>query len=138
MDYVIEEGLKRIDWPRVHSWLTASYWSPGITPDRVLRAAQHSAMVLSTFREDQQVGYLRVVSDKTRFAYLCDVWIDVDHRGKGLARALVSYALEHPDFATTPWLLATADAHGLYLTLGFAPLETPHRFMICPPKISLI
>ena len=79
-DYVIEEGQDRIDWPRVHAWLTGSYWSAGIDTEQIRRAAKHSALVVATFLGQEQVGYLRVISDQTRFAYLCDVWVDSGHR----------------------------------------------------------
>jgi ribosomal protein S18 acetylase RimI-like enzyme len=129
LEYVIEEGISHIDWPCVHGWLTSSYWSPGISRDQVERAARHSALLLSAFTEGQQVAYLRVISDKTRFAYLCDIWVDAAHRRQGLARAMVRCALEHPDFLTVGWMLATADAHTLYAPLGFKPLVEPERFM---------
>lgn len=134
--YVIEEGLRRTDWPRVHAWLTSSYWSPGVTREQVEKAARHSALVLSVFHDQEQVGYLRVISDKTRFAYLCDVWVDAAHRRRGLARAMVRYAMEHPEFSTVSWLLATADAHGVYAPLGFSPLKEPQRFMGCRPRAN--
>jgi len=133
-NYVIDEDVSRIDWPRVHSWLTSSYWSPGITRDRIERAARHSALILGVYQESDQVAYLRVVSDMTRFAYLCDVWVDLSHRKRGLARAMVRYAMEHPEFSTVKWLLATADAHGVYSPLGFTPLKEPFRWMACSPK----
>ena len=132
--YVLEEGLTRIDWSRVHAWLTTSYWSPRITREQVERAARHSALVLAAFSEREQVGYLRVISDKTRFAYICDVWVDAAHRRYGLARAMVRYALEHPDFSTVGWLLATADAHAVYEPLGFAPLKDSQRWMGYKPN----
>jgi len=133
-EYVIEEGSSRIDWARVHSWLTTSYWSPGIPRDRVERAARHSALVLGAFIGREQVGYLRVISDKTRFAYLCDVWVETAHRRRGLARAMVRYAMEHPEFSTVKWLLATLDAQAVYSTLGFSPLKEPQRWMECKPN----
>lgn len=128
-DYELTSDLVRVDWPRVHSWLTSSYWSPGISLERIRRAAENSALVLSAFKDDTQAAYLRVVSDRTRFAYLCDVWVDTPHRGQGLARHLVQTALNHPDFATCNWLLATLDAHGVYQKLGFTPLPNPEKFM---------
>jgi ribosomal protein S18 acetylase RimI-like enzyme len=109
--------------------LASSYWSPGITREHVERAASHSALVLTAFREQEQVGYLRVISDKTRFAYICDVWVEAGHRRRGLASAMVRCALEHPDFSTVTWLLATVDAHSVYAPLGFRALKEPHRFM---------
>ena len=128
-DYVIEAGEKRIDWLRVCSWLSSSYWSPGITLQQVRRAASNSALVLAAFTPQEQVGYLRVISDKTRFAYICDVWVDAAHRRRGLARALVRSAIDHPEFSTVVWLLATADAHAVYAPLGFSPLKEPGRWM---------
>jgi len=128
----MDEGLQRMDWDRVHEWLTSSYWSPGITRESVEKAARNSALVIGAFHEDQQVGYARVISDKTRFAYLCDVWIANEHRKKGLGRALIRYAIEHPDFATAKWILATRDAHRLYLPLGFKPLHPPENFLMRP------
>lgn len=128
--YEITSDLARVDWPRVHSWLASSYWTPGISLERVRRAAENSSLVLSAFKDRTQAAYLRVVSDRTRFAYLCDVWVDTPHRGIGLARHLVKTALDHPDYSTCNWLLATQDAHGVYAKLGFAPLPNPDRFMV--------
>ncbi|HEX7654498.1 MAG TPA: GNAT family N-acetyltransferase [Verrucomicrobiae bacterium] len=128
-DYTIEAGADLVDWPRVHGWLTTSYWASGIAREEVERAGRNSALVLSAFKAGQQVAYLRVISDKTRFAYLCDLWVDKDHRQRGLARAMVRWALEHPDFLTANWMLATADAHAVYEPLGFQPLAEPQRFM---------
>lgn len=129
VEYEINSEFDRIDWARVHAWLSTSYWTPGISLDRLKRAAEHSALVLGAYKNGGQVGYLRVVSDRTRFAYLCDVWVDVNHRGNGIARRMVQAALDHPDFATVKWLLATLDAHPVYAKLGFKPLENPEHWM---------
>ena len=128
-DYEISSDITRIDWNRVHAWLASSYWTPGISFERVKRGGENSALVLGAYKNGEQVGYARVVSDKTRFAYLCDVWVEQKHRGKGLARLMVQTALSHPDFATVNWLLATVDAHGVYAKLGFTPLQNPERWM---------
>jgi GNAT superfamily N-acetyltransferase len=128
-EFEITSDPARVDWPRVHSWLASSYWTPGISLERIKRAAENSALVLSAFQGTTQAAYLRVVSDRTRFAYLCDVWVDTPYRGRGLARRLVQAALNHPDYSTCNWLLATKDAHRVYTKLGFAPLPDPSRFM---------
>jgi ribosomal protein S18 acetylase RimI-like enzyme len=119
--YTLREGVEHVDFARVHAWLASSYWTPGIAREKIERASQHSALVLSAFASDgTQAGFLRVVSDKTRFAYLCDVWIDEAHRGKGLARAMVRHAMEHPELATvSTWTLGTKDAQTVYTPLGF-------------------
>jgi ribosomal protein S18 acetylase RimI-like enzyme len=130
-DFVIHEGLECIDFSRVHAWLASSYWSPGITQERVELGARNSALVLGAFDAGSgaQIGFARVVSDKTRFAYLCDVWVDAAARGRGVARALVRYAMEHPEFASiVTWTLGTKDAQGVYEPLGFRDIREPGAY----------
>ncbi len=137
-EFQISEDRARIDWPRVQQWLSSSYWSPGISLERVRRGAENSALVLGAYKEGRQIGFLRVVSDKSRFAYICDVWVDEPERGRGVAREMVAWALRHPDFQTVNWLLATVNAHGVYEKLGFGRLPNPERWMskgrFCAPN----
>lgn len=129
----IREGLAAVDFARVHGWLTVTYWSPGIDRARVERAAAGSSLVVSAFRDDVQVGYLRVVSDRTSFACLADVVVDEDARGEGVASAMLTYALSHPDHqGLRRWVLATLDAHGVYERHGFRLIPNPERWMIRP------
>jgi GNAT superfamily N-acetyltransferase len=132
--YDVVEGLERVDFGRVHGWLSSTYWSPGVAREKVERAAHNSSLVVGAYADGEQVGYLRVVSDKATFAWICDVYVDEAHRGKGIARAMVSYALNHPDHqGLRRWLLATADAHGIYAECGFKPLDNPERWMFLRP-----
>lgn len=135
MNYEILEGFEHTDFDQVQRWLTTSYWAPGIAKETIVHAAKNSALVLNAFvpagrlgepSYKRQVGFGRIVSDKTRFAYLSDFFVDEAHRGKGLAQALVRRALDHPDFATvTNWCLMTLDAHGVYEKLGFKRIDDP-------------
>jgi len=134
LDYELDDDIDRIDWVRVHAWLATSYWSPGIAAARVERAGRNSTCVLGAYHDGMQVGYLRVVSDRTRLAYLADVSIDEPHRGRGLGRVMVRRVMDEPDFATALWLLGTRDAHGVYAALGFEPVPHPERWMSCPPR----
>lgn len=129
--YQLTDELKRMDFERVHAWLKDSYWVPGIPREEVERGARNSALVVGVFLpRGPQVGFLRVVSDKTRFAYFMDVFVDPEHRGKGIARAMLRYAFEHPDLSTVKqWVLATRDAQEVYKPLGFEPLKYPERWM---------
>lgn len=129
-DCQISDERERLDMVRVHQWLTNSYWSPGVTVDRVNKAMEHSALVLGAYCGDDQVGYMRLVSDFTTFAWIADVYVDDAHRGKGIGRAMVTMAREHPLFTDVGrWCLATRDAHEVYRALGFGPLKHPDHFM---------
>ncbi|QSB05116.1 GNAT family N-acetyltransferase [Natronoglycomyces albus] len=128
--YELSTDRSRIDFEVVHDFLTNSYWAKGISRADVERSARHS-LIVGVYFEGSQVGYARVVSDFTQFAYLADVFVLEEHRGNGLASWLGSFLLEHPEL--TPirrWLLATLDAHELYRKLGFDSLPNPSRFMV--------
>ncbi len=87
--YELEDGLGRIDFPVVHDWLNDSYWSPRITLEKVRKAAENTSLVVGSYSETTQVGYLRVISDRTTFAWIADVVVDERHRGRGLGKAMV-------------------------------------------------
>jgi len=129
-DYKLSDDRTRIDFTRVAGWLKDAYWCPGIPRDLVERSARHSTLVVGAYAGAEQVGYLRAVSDGTRFAYLMDVFVAEPHRARGLGRALVRFALDHPEHREVlRWLLGTKDAHDVYAPLGFRPLDDPSRFM---------
>ncbi len=127
----IVEGWEAQDFGVVHGWLTQTYWSPGIAREKVERAAKGSALVLGAFDGAIQVGYLRIVSDRATFAWVSDVFVAEQARGKGLATRLMEYALNHPELqGLRRWVLATKDAHHVYEQCGFSPLNEPSRWMI--------
>jgi GNAT superfamily N-acetyltransferase len=79
---------------------------------------------------EEQVGFARAVTDHATFVWIADVYIEAEHRGHGLGKRLVAAMLDHPDLqGLRRWMLATADAHGLYRQFGFAGLTGPERFM---------
>ncbi len=126
-EYEVVEGMENVDFERVREWLGATYWAPGITQEILKRSAQHSALVISVVTADkQQAAFGRIVSDKTRFAYLTDFIVGDAHRGKGLGQAMVRFALDHPEFSTVVnWSLMTLDAHGVYEKQGFKAITDP-------------
>lgn len=129
--YVIDDSFDRLDFNILRQWLSATYWTPGISQEEIVKGAKHSAIVVGCYHGGSQVGFLRVISDKTRFGYFCDVFVDESHRKRGIARAMMRYVMDHPDFADVyQWLLATKDAHGVYAPLGFAPLAEPEMWMM--------
>ena len=128
--YELDTELSRIRFDLVHAWLTETYWSPGVSREQVMRAAENSSIVVAAYLDDEQAAYLRVVSDRASFAWICDVYVGEAHRKKGLAKAMVRFVLDHPDHkGLRRWLLATRDAHSIYSECGFEPLPLPERWM---------
>jgi GNAT superfamily N-acetyltransferase len=134
-EYEIDDDPTRIDFERVHGWLASSYWSPDVTREKVESAARGSSLVVGAYKDGEQAGYLRVVSDKATFAWICDVFVDEMHRRSGLAKAMVRFALEHPEHqGLRRWLLASRDAHDVYRAVGFETLPTPEKWMTYIPE----
>lgn len=131
-DYEISDDLPRIDFKKVTEWLAGSYWSPGISQAEVEKGAKNSSLVLGVYAADgSQVGYARLASDKTRFAYIMDVFVEPAHRNKGIAQAMIRFAMSHPHYlAVYQWLLATKDAQKVYEKAGFKPLPYPESWMM--------
>lgn len=129
-EFVLDDALGRFDFETCHVWLNAAYWSKGITRFEVERGFRHSTLVVGAYQNQRQVGCLRVASDRTRFAYLMDLYVAQGFRSRGLGTALTRFALAHPELApVTKWLLGTKDAHALYNAVGFRSLTHPERLM---------
>lgn len=118
--YELSTDPARLDLRAVHAYLTRSYWSPGIPFEIVERAAKNS-LCFGLYTRDAQVGFTRVVTDHATFAYLCDVYVLEEHRGRGLSKWMMREAMAHPALSNARRvMLATRDAHGLYRQSGFA------------------
>lgn len=107
----------------IHQWLSTSYWSPGIRRDVVDRAFANSLIAAAFNSSGTQIGVARVITDRATFAYLCDVFVDESHRGRGISKQMLDALFAHPDLQTLRhWALATRDAHSLYAGFGFIPV----------------
>lgn len=106
-----------------------SYWAQGISREKVERSIAES-MCFGVYHEGKQIGLARVITDKSTFAYLADVFIIQNYRKQGLAKWLLQTIMVNPDLQNLRrWMLATADAHALYEKFGFSPLNAPQRWM---------
>lgn len=128
-DFSVSTDPSRIDVAAVHDFLAHSYWSPRIPLETVRRAIRGS-LCFGLYRGGRQVGFARVVTDGATFAYLCDVYVLEEHRGRGLGRWMMQVVLSHPALAgLRRFALVTRDAHALYESLGFRPLARPEGWM---------
>lgn len=128
--YTISDDPARIDRRAIHAFLNRSYWSPGIPLGVVQRAVRGSLCIGAYHRAGEQVGLVRLVSDRATFCYVCDVYVLEEHRGHGLSKAMLAMAMDHPELqGLRRWSLVTADAHGLYGRFGFTAVAQPERHM---------
>jgi GNAT superfamily N-acetyltransferase len=128
--YTVSDDPAKLDPVAIHAFLTRSYWASHIPLDVVERSLAHSLCFGLYDPAGAQVGCARVVTDRATFAYLCDVYVLEAHRGRGLSKFLMRCVLAHPDLqGLRRFMLATADAHGLYRQFGFETPQRPERVM---------
>jgi GNAT superfamily N-acetyltransferase len=127
--YTISTQRERLDTRLIHRFLTTSYWAEGIPLNVVEHSLEHS-LPSGLYDQEQQVGFARVITDYATFAYVADVFILQEYRGRGLSKWLMETVIGHPDLqGLRRWILFTRDAHGLYTKVGLTPPRTPQRLM---------
>jgi GNAT superfamily N-acetyltransferase len=135
--FTISTDPDRLDLQAAHAYLAnEAYWSRGI-PFAVFRKSVENSLCFGVYQGERQVGFARAISDFATFAYLADVFILEEQRGRGLGKWLVECILSHPALqGLRRWMLVTLDAQGLYAQYGFQPLANPERIMeIVDPEI---
>ena len=113
----------------IQHFLKDIYWAAGRTIEEV-QTTIDSSVCFGIYLDEEQIGFARVITDYVVFAYLMDVFIAEEHRGKGYSSILIQHMMEEPRLKDVKiWRLATSDAHFLYEKFGFAPLAHPEKMM---------
>ncbi|KAF1711602.1 GNAT family N-acetyltransferase [Pseudoxanthomonas sacheonensis] len=119
-----------LDVALIHDFLACgSYWAAGI-PRTTLERALANSVCYGGFVDGAQVAFARAVTDQATFAYLADVFVVPEQRGKGYGRDIVRALMEDSRLqGLRRWHLVTRDMHKLYRGLGFTELSQPELHM---------
>jgi ribosomal protein S18 acetylase RimI-like enzyme len=132
--FELDDDRGRVDVDAVHRFLAEeSYWARGRPREVVERLVREAPRVVGVYRDGGQVGFARVVTDGVAIAYLADVYVVPEARGRGLGVELVRAAVDDGPFVRLRWILHTADAHGLYARFGFGLPDDP-SLMVRPAR----
>jgi len=127
--FTISTEKDKLDIDVIHSFLNRTYWAEGISKE-IIRRSIEGSLCFGVFENDKQIGFARMITDKATFAYLADVFIIEEYRGRGLSKWLMEVIMSHPDLqGLRRMVLVTKDAHGLYKQFGFTPLINVDRWM---------
>ena len=129
-EFCISTDEGRLDIDAIHEFLsTKAYWSLNIPKNKV-QAAVTNSLCFGVYQEEKQIGFARVITDFATIAYLGDVYILEEKRGKGISKWLLETIMNHPDLqGLRRWILLTGDAHGLYRQFGWTDLADPSKWM---------
>ncbi|MEY4936012.1 MAG: hypothetical protein RIS64_2371 [Bacteroidota bacterium] len=129
-DFQLTTDPDRMELAVIHHFLAhQSYWAKNI-PFEVVKKAVENSLNFGVFHAASQVGYARVITDYTTIAYLGDVFVLPDYRGKGLSKWLMENIMNHPNLqGLRRWILLTADAHELYKQFDWKQIDKPERYM---------
>lgn len=129
-NFVISTDKSKLDITAIHQYIGGeSYWAQGI-PLEVLKKSIDKSMCFGIYDGTKQIGFARMITDCSTFAYLADVYVLEAYRGNGLSKWLMEFIMKHPDLqGLRRYMLATRDAHGLYLQYGFKPVSNPENIM---------
>jgi GNAT superfamily N-acetyltransferase len=128
----LDDDRERIDVATVHAYVSEhAYWALGRSHDAMRHLIGDAARVVGLYDQRRQIGFCRIASDDTTYAWLFDVYVLPEYRGRGLGVELVREAVENGPHSQLRWILHTKDMHRLYARFGFA---TPgERCMERPP-----
>jgi GNAT superfamily N-acetyltransferase len=131
--YELDDSKDRVDRAEVHRFLSEeAYWATGRTRETQDTLIDEASRIVGLYRDGEQIGFCRAFTDGLAVAYLADVYVRTEHRGRGLGEELVREMIDNGPYAEVKWLLHTTDAHALYRKLGFEDpsfkvLERPSR-----------
>ena len=128
-NYSISTDKSKLDIAVIHGFLCKSYWAEDI-PLEIVQKSIDNSLCFGVYNGNNQVGFARVITDYTAFAYLADVFIIESERGKGLSKWLMECILAHSELqGLRNFCLMTNDAHSLYERYGFKNIPKPENFM---------
>jgi GNAT superfamily N-acetyltransferase len=126
---VTNRGVLMRHISETHAYLTKSYRAEGI-PRNIVRASMQNSLCFGVLHGKELVAFARVITDKATYAYLADVFVLEEHRGRGLSKKLMDAVKAHKELQNIRrFMLVTRDAHGLYAKYGFKALSNPDRHM---------
>lgn len=128
-DFTVSTDPGRLDVDAIHAFLSTSYWAEGI-PREIVERALRNSLCFGLYAGERQAGLARVITDNATYAYLCDVYVLPELRGRGLGAWMMECVMTHPDLqGLRRFSLVTRDAHELYRPFGFTEIASPGRHM---------
>ena len=126
---IVSTNKERLNVKFINDFISNSYWGKGRSMEETKKCIKNS-LNFGIYLNENQIGYARIVSDFTVFAYIMDVFITEAEREKGYSTILLNEVFNNYKLKEVKnWKLATSDAHSLYKKFGFDLLNNPENMM---------
>jgi len=129
-EFYISTDKSKLDIDAIHDFLsTKAYWSLNIPKEKIKISIENS-FCFGLYEHNKQIGFARIITDFSTIAYLGDVYILEEYRGKGLSKWLMETIMNSPKLqGLRRWILLTGDAHELYRKYGWTDLADSSKWM---------
>ncbi len=135
--FTLSTDKQYLDSNVIHHFLSVdSYWAKGISMEKVKKSIEKSSICFGMYEgnpadgEARQIGFVRAVTDFVRFAWIMDVFVLPEYRGRGLSKWMMETMISQSELKDVrKMMLCTYDAHGLYEQYGFQAIDDPEIFM---------
>ncbi|MGE8343813.1 Acetyltransferase (GNAT) family protein [Flavobacterium sp. ACN2] len=129
-EFLITTDKSKLDITAIHDFLSKdSGWSDNIPLEKV-KVSIDNSLNFGLFHGEKQIGFARIISDFSTIAYLGDVYVLDDYRGKGLSKEMMDCIMSHPNLqGLRRWILLTSTAEWLYKKYGFQNVPNPEVYM---------
>lgn len=127
--FVVSDDKALLDLNAIHNFLSKeAYWAKDRSMETIRKSIDGS-FCLGLYKEIQQTGFARVITDYSTFAYLCDVYVIEEHRRKRIGHFILDCLFSIPELSQVTWLLKTTYAQSLYKDFGFLELKSIKGWM---------
>lgn len=109
--------------------LRTTHWAEKISFEQVALGFKNSTNIFILQKSNNNlIGFGRLITDKATFAYLTDVYVSPDHRGKGIANFISSFLINNSEVSIVNHFALIAsheNVNKMYKSLGF--IESEHQ-----------
>lgn len=138
-DIVFDDIKKDLPIDQLHKIFVLVGWSDGGETPEMLEKYNipfiNSTLVVSAWKNNKLIGFVRVLSDKMFRSIIYDLAVDPEFQNYGIGRDLVKKCIEH--FPNSEWLVQTKEhIAGFYEKIGFKNMsKTKDVFLNIPCKL---
>lgn len=128
--YIFNTDKKKLNTTVIHKVLSKNEFTKGVTFDTVKKSIKKS-LCFGLYKDGQNVGFARIVSDYATISYISDIFILEEHYTEELYAWMVESILSHPELVDVKnWLVKNNNGYSVYDKFGFEKYDEAQKILI--------